>query len=427
MVQALQIPLRMRIDNAANIYPAALTKKSASLFRMSVTLTEPVDVSLLQEALETVSERIPTFRCRLQSGSFWWHLKRQKKAPQVRPLAPLNRPHFRDNGGFLYRVSPDGCRIVLDVFHALTDGTGAETFLLTLTGEYLRLRYGIDIVYGGKVLDPRDRPAADELGDAFKKVFSGRRGELEKSDDAYHIKGKKLPFAGLRDCCVTVSAGQVQRLCAMYGCTVTELVTAAMVCSLQDMHREDPDPARLSVLRVSVPVNLRPFYGSRTLRNFASYVNLGVDVKDGYLPFGELVHRIRVQKREMLRRENLEPKIAANVSLEENVAVRCIPLFIKKPVIDAVNRHHGDRYFSQTLSSLGRVELPESMRPYVVDFDFILGRQRNNAGATTCTTCGDRLHIHFSRSIADDRFERGVVALFHELGFRAEVVHGILA
>ena len=190
---------------------------------------------------------------------------------------------------------------------------------------------------------------------------------------------------------------------------------------------EDPDPARLSVLRVSVPVNLRPFYGSRTLRNFASYVNLGVDVKDGYLPFGELVHRIRVQKREMLRRENLEPKIAANVSLEENVAVRCIPLFIKKPVIDAVNRHHGDRYFSQTLSSLGRVELPESMRPYVVDFDFILGRQRNNAGATTCTTCGDRLHIHFSRSIADDRFERGVVALFHELGFRVEVVHGILA
>ena len=64
MVQALQIPLRMRIDNAANIYPAALTKKYASLFRMSVTLAEPVDVSLLQEALETVSERIPTFRWR---------------------------------------------------------------------------------------------------------------------------------------------------------------------------------------------------------------------------------------------------------------------------------------------------------------------------------------------------------------------------
>ena len=427
MVQALQIPLRMRIDNAANIYPAALTKKYASLFRMSVTLTEPVDVRLLQEALETVSERMPTFRCRLESGSFWWHLKRQKKAPQVKPLAPLSRPHFRDNGGFLYRVSPDGCRIVLDVFHALTDGTGAETFLLTLTGEYLRLRNGIDIVYGGKVLDPRDSASADELNDAFKTVFSGRHGELEKSDDAYHMKGKKLPFAGLRDCCVTVPADKVQGLCAMYGCTVTELVTAAMICSLQDVHRNDPDPKRLSVLRVSVPVNLRPFYGRRTIRNFASYVNLGVDVRDGYLPFGELVQRIRTQKREMLLKENLEPKIAANVSLEENYALRCIPLFIKKPVIDLVNRLHGDRYFSQTLSSLGRVEVPEAMRPYVADFDFILGRQRSNAGATTCTTCGNRLHIHFSRSIADDRFERQFIALFHELGFQAEVADGILA
>ena len=44
---SLSIPARMRIDNAANIYPASLSKHYASLYRMSVTLTEPVDTVVL--------------------------------------------------------------------------------------------------------------------------------------------------------------------------------------------------------------------------------------------------------------------------------------------------------------------------------------------------------------------------------------------
>ena len=132
----LSIPARMRIDNAANIYPASLSRHYASLYRLSVTLTETVDPLVLQQALVTVSERIPTFRCGLRAGTFWWHLRRMDKDPEVAPAAPLSRFHFSDNGGFLYKVSAEGCRILLDVFHALADGTGSETFLLTLAGEY---------------------------------------------------------------------------------------------------------------------------------------------------------------------------------------------------------------------------------------------------------------------------------------------------
>ena len=102
MAQTLQIPARMRIDNAANIYPASLSKHYASLYRMSVTLSEPVDPAVLRQALVTVSERIPTFRCELRAGAFWWHLRRMDKDPEVAPATPLNRFHFSDNGGFLY-------------------------------------------------------------------------------------------------------------------------------------------------------------------------------------------------------------------------------------------------------------------------------------------------------------------------------------
>ena len=177
-VMTLEMPSQMRIDNAANIYPASLSKYYASLYRIYVSLSDYVDPVLLQQALETVTERIPTFRCGLKSGTFWWHLRRLDKTPQLMPLAPLNHFHFRDNRGFLYRVSADGNRIVLDVFHALGDGYGGEVFLMTLTGEYLRLRYGVSINYNWLVLNPSDSPTVEEFEDSFKSIFSGRSGAL---------------------------------------------------------------------------------------------------------------------------------------------------------------------------------------------------------------------------------------------------------
>lgn len=427
MAQTLQIPLRMRIDNAANIYPASLSKHYASLYRMSVTLSDPVDLTFLQQALETVAERIPTFRCELRAGAFWWSLRRMEKIPEVGPSTPLNRVHFSDNGGFLYRVSSDGCRIDLDVFHALADGTGAETFLLTLTGEYLRLRYGIDISYTGLVLDPFEAPDAGEVEDSFKTVFSGRKGSLEKNVPAYHLKGLKLPGGGLRDLRAVLPADRVKDVCRALDCTVTDLLTGMMLDALQQVYRTDGDKRKESVLKVSVPVNLRPLYGSRTVRNFSSYVNVGVDIKSGFLPFEELVRLVNRQKRTMLRPENLEPKIAANVELEANFAVRCLPLFVKKPVIDYINRRHGDVYYSQTLSNLGEIRLPQAMQPYVQAFDFMLGRQRGNAGAVSCIGYGGKIFLHFTRNIVEDDFERFFLQRAAALGIPVEVSRRILA
>ena len=427
MAQTLQIPARMRIDNAANIYPASLSKHYASLYRMSVTLSEPVDPAVLRQALVTVSDRIPTFRCELRAGAFWWSLRRMDKEPEVTPAAPLNRFHFSDNGGFLYKVSADGSRIVLDVFHALADGTGSETFLLTLTGEYLRLKYGLSISYSGLVLNPADAPDTGEIEDSFKTVFSGRKGELEKNVPAYHIKGNRLPGAGLRDIRVVMPMDKVKEICRRMDCTVTDLVTGMMLDALQKIYRADDDKKKVSVLKVSVPVNLRPLYGSRSVRNFSSYVNLGMDVRSGYLQLDQLVRLVKMQKRSMLRPENLEPKIAANVALEENFAVRCLPLLVKKPIIDTINKHHGDIYCSQTLSNLGQVRIPEEMRPYVTEFDFVLGRQRGNSGAVSCAGYDGKLFLHLSRNIYGAEFEQFFLDRASSMGLLAGVSHHILA
>ena len=174
-------------------------------------------------------------------------------------------------------------------------------------------------------------------------------------------------------------------------------------------------------------MNLRPLYGSRSVRNFSSYVNLGMDIRSGYLPLEQLVRLVKMQKEAMLRPENLEPKIAANVELEESFAVRCLPLVVKKPIIDIINRLHGDAYCSQTLSNLGQVQVPDEMRPYLTEFDFILGRQRGNSGAMSCTGFGGKLFLHLYRNIYGAEFEQFFLDRAGSLGLLAGVSHHILA
>ena len=63
----------LRLDNASFIYPASQSKKYSSLYRMSVTLSEPVAVDVLQQALEATVARIPTFHYTLTGGALWWY------------------------------------------------------------------------------------------------------------------------------------------------------------------------------------------------------------------------------------------------------------------------------------------------------------------------------------------------------------------
>ena len=51
----------------------------------------------------------------------------------------------------MFRIRCFDKRIAIEYFHALTDGTGGVTFLLTLTAEYLKLKHNIKIEYNEKI------------------------------------------------------------------------------------------------------------------------------------------------------------------------------------------------------------------------------------------------------------------------------------
>ena len=410
-------PVKMRLDNASNIYPAALTKRYASIFRMSVTLTETINLNILQQALDTTVKRIPLFSYTLKNGAFWWYLKKLDKSPYLSKYTKnQDKRGFKFHGGFLFKVSADDNRIVLDVFHALADGRGGQTFLLTLAAEYLRIRYELkNIEYTDLVLDPFEKPKKSEIEDGFTH-FIGKKGALESNELAYHIPGRKIYFSELNRERYILNAAKTKSVCKEYNCTVTELLTASMVSALQQVYVHDKRKHKKTALKVSVPVDLRQLFPGKTLRNYSSYVNLGVNVNNGLFSFKEILTLISAQKRFMAQPSELEKKIAANVSLENNFAISAIPLFIKRPIIDLICRIKGDRYCSQTLSNLGNIALPEAIRPYVSEMDFVLGRQRGATGAAAAVGYNGNIYINFTRNIAESSFEEYFCEQLRELG-----------
>ena len=106
-----ETPLRQRpwykLDNAGKIFPGQNTSTWSNIFRISVTLTEKIDSSLLEKALEMTVPRFPCFNVRMKTGFFWHYLEKNPNgAPPVMPdiANPCHRVRWDENRGYLFRI-----------------------------------------------------------------------------------------------------------------------------------------------------------------------------------------------------------------------------------------------------------------------------------------------------------------------------------
>ena len=408
ITEKIKFPTWMKLDNAATIYPPTLTKRYASMFRMTITLKEKIDKNLLEKAMSNIIERFPSFRYRLKQGLFWYYFKYNAQIPEIGKdyKNPLLRINFKKNKGLMFRIRYFDNRISIEYFHALTDGTGGITFLLTLAGEYLKLKYNLQIEYNDKVLNPKDNPKKDEYTDSFQKV-ARKLGKLEHEKSAYHYNGTKEPSHILNIITGIIPVKELKQKSKEFNCTITQFLTSIMILSIQDIqNREVKKGRKKKEIKVSIPINLRNLYETKTLRNFSSYSNIGIDPKYGIYSLEEIIKIVKNKMELAFAEKVVNAKVSANVKLSKNYFIRIIPMFIKKHILSAAEFFMGDRYCTTTFSNLGLINLPKEMEEYVKDLGFMIGRSRNKPGAVGCISCKDKLYITFTRQIKESEFER---------------------
>ena len=405
-----------KLDNAGKLYPAVSTARWSSIFRISAELYEPIDPARLQKAVDSVLPRFPSLKVRMRAGIFWYYLEEIKEPLTVRqdsghPCMPFR---FREDHGYLMRVFYYRNRISAEFFHSLTDGTGGLTFMKTLSAEYLRIG-GKRVAYDHGALNPWENPKKEETRDAFLDMPLPKVRISRKEEKAYHFPATpEIPHT-LHITAASMPSAVLVEKARELGVTVTEYLASAMLwAAYQDQERQAHK--KKLPLRVSVPVNMRAFYPSATLRNFSTFVNPGIDPRLGAYTFPEIASEVHAYMRYAVNPKLLSATIATNVADEKNIFIRLVPLWIKNWVIGGVFRQAGDKLVTTTLTNLGKTQVPTGAERLIRRYEFQLGSPSTPMCNCSSITTGDDLRLMFSSNIRETTLSREMLRFLVEQG-----------
>ncbi|MBQ8600366.1 MAG: alpha/beta hydrolase fold domain-containing protein [Clostridia bacterium] len=423
-VMAKEDKLRwMRLDNAAKIYPAARRQRWSNVFRLSATLKETVDKEILQSAVDITARRFPSIAVRLRRGVFWYYLQQLSHAPKVREDSsyPLTWMSKKETRQCAVRVLYYENRIAVEIFHSLTDGTGALIFLKSLVAEYLQQKYGVAIPAAEGVLGRLEEPSEAELEDSFQK-YAGNRSASRKEDTAWHLGGTPEPAGFLNLTCFQLPVQAALEKAHEYGVSLTAFLTAVMMQALQNWQKElVPNMKKRKPIKVLIPVNLRKLFPSRSLRNFAMYTTPEIQPRLGEYDFKEICKVVHHWMGAEITPKQMGMMIETNVKSERIMAVRLLPLFIKNFVMKAIFDTVGECKSCLSLSNLGVVKLPKEMKTFVERLDFILGVQATAPYNCGVLSYGDTLYFNFIRNVKESDLEYHFYKVLRELDIPAEV------
>lgn len=359
-----------RLDNAAKIFPANSTLRDPKVFRFCCELTEQVNPELLQQALEQTLKDFPHYRCVLRRGLFWYFLEDSDLVPLVEEeRLPLCSPLYdRDRRGLLFRVLWYRCRINVEVYHALSDGTGALQFQRALLYHYLLLRHGDTL---GE-LPPLDYDASlsQKLDDSFARYYRGGEGEggeqsaTKNAQHAFKLTGARLSEYRLRILEGSMPVDPLLQLARDRGTTLTVLLGALL---LQSIGETMPPRLRKHPVVLSIPVNLRTYFESQSARNFFGIFYAGHSFGQGEDSLEEIMASLDRCFRNELRPERLAARMNKLAALEHNIFTRAIPLFLKDITLKVFG-YRSQQQMTAAFSNIGRISMPEPLLPYISSF-----------------------------------------------------------
>lgn len=218
-----------KLDNAAKLYSAANNKKDIRVFRVYCELKDMVNPEILQEALNVTLEKYPVFLSVMRKGLFWHYLEKSDLRPVVRQeyREPCSNLYIRDKRELLFEVTYYKSRINFEVFHALTDGTGAIEFVRELVKNYLLLAHP----ELGEVEFPKEKIKSSELEhDGFDRYYSrNAKGRKKKKQRAYQIKRKGNKMNNLQILEAEVSTKELLQKSKSYGVSMTIYLTSVFM------------------------------------------------------------------------------------------------------------------------------------------------------------------------------------------------------
>lgn len=411
-----------KLDNAGVLYSALQKEDYSAIYRFSAVMEERVDPEALQRAVDRTMPRFPGFAVRIKRGMFWYYFEpNTAPGPFVKPdiSNPCQPVRFKEDNGWLIRFYYYERRISLEVFHALSDGAGALVFFRTLLAVYLR-EMGHVIPNGPGILDVDAPPRREELEDAYARYATvrPRRAGIEKK--AFQNAGTAEPFYTLNVTMGLLPLDQLKAKAKSYGVSITEYLTGALLkVILENQARERP--RRPKPVSLAIPINLRPWFPSETLRNFILTVRPCIDPDLGEYTFPEILSQVRHYMRLHINRQEMQALLTGNVRFQTNRLLQLIPIWIKNPVMSLSYRLAGTRPYSGTYTNPGAFSVPEEMAPHIRRMEVILGQATIPRVHCASISYGNTMAVTFAGTLRETDTERDFFRFLVQEGIHVKV------
>ena len=373
-----------RLDNVGKFYSSQAGSSAQTVFRYAATMRDDADPAALQRALERTVAVFPNFNVCLRSGMFWHYLEPSGTAPRVTPEnLPICYGLHVHAKSVLFRVSYHAARINLEVSHIVSDGRGSLSFFKALLHAYIEERYGVEGVPAE--YDGSDHQKAEN---SFDKYFEPDLAASSRTPKVHRLSGWR-DQADPTFFEYHLPASRVLDLAHDCGVSLTALLIAVIMCSIRT---EMPRRERNRAIRMDVPVDLRRFFKSTTVKNYFGLDFVSYIPGDEDEPVETVARQVHAQLKAATQADELKSRMNRMIKLEKNPLLRLAPLFVKDAILELADRVAA-RDVTTTLSNLGAIRIDERLAPYVRDVNILTSTTGMNFMACSF---GDDLSIGIS-------------------------------
>jgi len=414
------------VDNAGQIFIPIHSPKEPTLSRIAVTLKETINRDQLQKALGIIIKRFPYFQVYLKKKVFNYVFEHTNDIPLVEEDTEWTNRYinFRKKT-FLFRIKFSEYTIALELSHILSDGYGTLSFLMSLLNQYFKLKNksieDIDLIkHPGEQIDEAEWKCG------YRNTFSSVGPRLKMFTPAYIPKSKMISVDKYYNTRIIMDLANVQFLVKEMHVTLNVYMSAIYVYALQKMFIEDIKNKITKPnipIRMQIPVNLRKYYPSKTLKNFSYVYSPSFYSGNTIYSFQEIIKHISNHLRHERHTGYLEKQIARNLRLERNIFFKFTPLFIKNLLFSFFYFLFSRNSFSGILTNLGNIELPSSMEDLIDNFNILPGNSHFLGRISALYSYKGILEMNIGSSCNDLRLEKNIISILGELSIKQEVIY----
>lgn len=403
------------LDNAAKLFSAASSPKDTRVFRFYCELKEEVKEEILQEALNQTIQKYPVFLSVMRKGLFWHYLEKSELRPVVREeyKEPCSSLYVRDKKTLLFEVTYYKKRINFEVFHALTDGTGATEFLRELVKNYLYLIHEEDLE--PVELSNQYLTVKDQEDDSFSRYYDPDFPRKKKKKiRAVQIKKGGKGYEELQINEASMSVKELLGIAREKKVSMSVLLTAAFICAI---HEEMSRMQEKKPVILMVPVNLRKIFPSDSMLNFFGYIEPGYQFGGGKDSFEDVLEAVKLYFQENLSKEHMAGRMNELIAIEKHKILKWAPLELKNRCIRA-GAKMAEQEVTAVLSNMSVVKMPEDYAQYIEKFGVYTSTNR-----TELCICSfqDMLSLGFTSRYDSTNIQRNFYRILKELGASVKV------